>query len=67
MAHISTIAGNHITQYAPNESERHEVALESLWQDRTVVISFLRRFGCKLCRGPAKVLRLGCVDVVGAG
>lgn len=34
------------------------VALESLWQEKTCVIKFLRRFGCMLCRMGAQQLSL---------
>lgn len=33
-----------------------QVPLESLWAEQTVVITFLRRFGCLFCRQGAKEL-----------
>ncbi|XP_066526624.1 prostamide/prostaglandin F synthase isoform X2 [Hoplias malabaricus] len=36
-----------------NATSRESVELGSLWQNQTVVIFFLRRFGCQVCRWTA--------------
>lgn len=50
------------------------VELQSLWQDQHVVLFFLRRFGCQICRWMASEisklepdLRAGGVALVGIG
>ncbi|MCJ8744647.1 hypothetical protein PDJAM_G00121060 [Pangasius djambal] len=55
------------------ESGEH-VELGSLWRDQTVVIFFLRRFGCQICRWAAvevskleKDLRASGVALIGIG
>ncbi|GAA6110342.1 prostamide/prostaglandin F synthase [Tachysurus ichikawai] len=51
-----------------------QVELSSLWRDQTVVMFFLRRFGCQICRWAAvevskleKDLRVNRVALVGIG
>ncbi|XP_027024582.1 prostamide/prostaglandin F synthase [Tachysurus fulvidraco] len=51
-----------------------QVELSSLWRDQTVVMFFLRRFGCQICRWAAmevskleKDLRVNGVALVGIG
>uniref|UniRef100_A0A1A8N088 Prostamide/prostaglandin F synthase n=3 Tax=Nothobranchius TaxID=28779 RepID=A0A1A8N088_9TELE len=51
-----------------------KVELKSLWQDQPVVVFFLRRFGCQVCRWTAAEisklepdLRAGGVSLVGVG
>ncbi|MGH0177518.1 UNVERIFIED_CONTAM: hypothetical protein FKN15_075347 [Acipenser sinensis] len=36
-----------------NVNSGESVELQSLWQDRSVVLFFLRRFGCQVCRWTA--------------
>ena len=57
MTSINTVARNLVKTITPPELKGQLVPLETLWQERTIVLTFLRRFGCKLCRGPAKDLR----------
>ena len=71
MASINTISNNLIKTITPASRKGDLVPLGSVWQDQTIVLTFLRRFGCKLCRAPAKQLRsviiqrlyLYCIDV----
>jgi len=53
---------------------KENVAIESLWKDQTVVIAFLRRFGCIFCRQQAQeisalepILTQNNVKLVGIG
>lgn len=49
---LSKLGGNRVKLVPSME----EVKLETLWAENTVVITFLRRFGCLFCRQAAKEL-----------
>ena len=57
MADISVIAHNLVKTVTPAAKKGELVPVDSLWQEQTIVLTFMRRFGCKLCRAPAKKLR----------
>lgn len=43
-----------VCRYAPDTPEHKQVVkLKTLWQDQPVVIQFMRRFGCSICRHAA--------------
>lgn len=62
------------SQYDSLPSVFQSVELQSLWQDKPVVLFFLRRFGCQVCRWMAAEisklepdLKASSVSLVGVG
>uniref|UniRef100_A0A672P514 Alkyl hydroperoxide reductase subunit C/ Thiol specific antioxidant domain-containing protein n=1 Tax=Sinocyclocheilus grahami TaxID=75366 RepID=A0A672P514_SINGR len=67
---LTSLGANHVK----NTTSGEMVEIGSLWREQTVVLFFLRRFGCQVCRWMAaevskleKDLKANGVDLIGIG
>ena len=74
MMSVSPVSWSHCFIVSPPLCVCQSVELQSLWQDQPVVLFFLRRFGCQICRWIASEisklepdLRASGVALVGIG